>query len=424
MSLQIARLVRACQILILAAVPVVGGASEPLTLHQAMAWSLQRNPDLAAFGFELKSQQHRIQQARLQPPLELSIDVEDVLGSGRLRGADAAQGTFALSQVIELGGKREARVAVQDQQRQVLQIQQQARQLDVLAEVTRRYLHVASDQARLQLAQRATALSEQTIRAAERRVRAAKAPEVELRRARVALARAEIDLEHTEHELLTSRQQLAAMWGETDVEFESVAADLHRLPEPADFDVLIAALDDNPDRLRFVSEARLRDAEVRLAQTRATADPTLSAGVRRLQETRDTALVFGLSVPLFGSRRTAAAIDEARVLREQTDAEQTAHRLRVRTHLFELHQELRHALTEAQMLRERVLPELESALLEVHRAFERGRYGYLEWVDAQRELLDAQRALIESASNAHLYQTEIERLTGAPLAASALRDRS
>ena len=67
------------------------------------------------------------------------------------------------------------------------------------------------------------------------------------------------------------------------------------------------------------------------------------------------------------------------------------------------------------MLRTTVLPEMEAALEDTRYAYERGRYSYLEWVDAQRELVDVQRALIDASANAHLYRTEIERLTGEPL---------
>jgi cobalt-zinc-cadmium efflux system outer membrane protein len=80
--------------------------------------------------------------------------------------------------------------------------------------------------------------------------------------------------------------------------------------------------------------------------------------------------------------------------------------------LFELFQELRHAITEAEILRTSVLPEMEAALEATRVAFERGRYSYLEWVDAQRELVEVERQLIDASANAHLYRTEIERLTG------------
>jgi cobalt-zinc-cadmium efflux system outer membrane protein len=62
-----------------------------------------------------------------------------------------------------------------------------------------------------------------------------------------------------------------------------------------------------------------------------------------------------------------------------------------------------------------VLPEMEAALEATRYAFERGRYSYLEWVDAQRELVEVQRALIDASVNAHLFRTEIERLTGEAL---------
>ena len=67
-------------------------------------------------------------------------------------------------------------------------------------------------------------------------------------------------------------------------------------------------------------------------------------------------------------------------------------------------------MTEAQVLRTGVLPEMEAALEATRYAYERGRYSYLEWVDAQRELVDVQRTLIDASANAHLYRAEIERL--------------
>lgn len=387
----------------------------PLTLPAAIAQSLARNPELQSFAFRLRAQQGRAATADLRPAPELKLELEDVLGTGVARGTGAAQLTFALSQVIELGGKRDQRNSVASAGISLLDVEHQAAQLDVLAEVARRFIHVAADQEQQRLTQRATALAQTTVEAAQQRLNAAKAPEVELRRARIQLARAQVDEEHAEHELLSSRRKLAAMWGDTTPAFGVVTTDLYRLPAAGTFETLLAGAQNNPDTLRFASETRLRDAEIRLAETRARADVGLSAGVRRLQETRDQALVFGFSMPLFGGSRADGAVAEARAVREETANRQDAHRVRVQAQLFELHQELRHSITEASVLRETVMPEMEAALSATRYAFERGRYSYLEWVDAQRELIGAQRALIEAAKNAHLYQAEIERLTGQPL---------
>jgi cobalt-zinc-cadmium efflux system outer membrane protein len=59
---------------------------------------------------------------------------------------------------------------------------------------------------------------------------------------------------------------------------------------------------------------------------------------------------------------------------------------------------------------------MEEALQETQYAFERGRYSYLELVDAQREYLAVQRERIDAAALAQVLAIEIERLTNAPLA--------
>ncbi|MGH8458739.1 MAG: TolC family protein, partial [Nevskiales bacterium] len=78
-------------------------AGSPLTLREAVQQSLKRNPDLKVFGFSLRAQDARALQAKLRPAPELSVEVENILGSGETKGTDAAEATFALSQVIELG---------------------------------------------------------------------------------------------------------------------------------------------------------------------------------------------------------------------------------------------------------------------------------------------------------------------------------
>jgi outer membrane protein, heavy metal efflux system len=387
----------------------------PLTLVVAVEQTLERNPTLANFTFRLRAQQARYDTAALRPPRELRVDVEDAFGTGRTRGLDTAEITFALAQVIELGDKRSYRVAAADAAGRLIDVERAAAQLDVLAELARRFIHVASDQEQLRLTARATELAEETAAAARARVAAARAPEVELRRANVTLARAQIEREHAEHELLSSRRKLAAMWGDVEPQFAEVAADLYSLPAADSFETLLARIDDNPDFARFASEARLRDAEIRVAEARSRANVVVNAGIKQLQQSDDQALVFGFTMPLGTDKRAQSEIAEAAALRGETDAVLAAHRISAQAQLFEIYQELRHAITEADILRGSVIPEMEAALEATRVAFERGRYSYLEWVDAQRELVEVQRALITAAANAHLYRTEIERLTGESL---------
>jgi cobalt-zinc-cadmium efflux system outer membrane protein len=97
------------------------------------------------------------------------------------------------------------------------------------------------------------------------------------------------------------------------------------------------------------------------------------------------------------------------------DAKREALRAQLDAELFALYQELRHAYKETEVLRNDVLPRMEVAVEQSRYAYERGRYAYIEWVAAQRELLDQRRALLEASANVHRFRIEMERLTGAAL---------
>ena len=397
--------------------PAGQGTAQVLTLASAIEQTLARNPELRVYTPRLQAARAHAGTAALRPPLVLETETQDVFGTGRASGFDSAETTFALSQVIELGDKRELRSSAAAATTGIVDAERAAAELDVLAEVTRRLIHVAADQEHLALTMRATTLAEDNVAAATARVAAARAPDVELRRARITSARVAVAQEHAEHELLTSRRKLAAMWGDSEPNFERVSADLYALPPSEGYEQLVARLAESPDFVRFASEERLRDAELRVAEAHARTDLTVRAGVRILHDTNDEAFVFGVTLPLRTGSRARNEIAAVQAQRNQTAAEREAHRVRAEAQLFELFQELRHAITEADVLRTTVLPEMQAALEATRYAYDRGRYSYLEWVDAQRELVEVERALIDAAANAHLYRTEIERLTGEPLQA-------
>lgn len=386
-----------------------------LSLGQAIERALAANPALQGFAFAVKAQDARIAQAGQRPATEASFELENALGSGEYRGLDAAEATFALSQVIELGDKRQLRSAVAQSGRDVLSTERQAAQLDVLAEVTRRFIAVAVAQEQLALNQAATTLAKATVDDVALRVRAAKSPEGELLRSRAAFSRAGIEEQRATAQLRAARQRLAATWGSSRPDYGQVNADLYRFPALRDFENLAARLDANPDFLRFASEARLRDAELRLARSLRKPDLAVYGGVRLLEQTDDEALVMGISVPLFAGRRAAPAIAEAEALRGLVDVERRAARIQAQTQLYGFYEQLQRAIRETETLRRDVMPQLDEALKSTRYAYERGRYGYLELVDAQQTFLEARAAAIASASTGQELLAEIERLTGEPL---------
>ena len=386
-----------------------------LSLRAAMDRSLALHPDLAGFEFAAREQSAISALARLRPSPQLDLELEDLAGSGSYSGFDRAQATLSISQVLELGGKRSQRSSVADARGSRLRTEQAVRQLDVLAEVARRFVNTLAQQERIQAAHQRVELTKRMKSAVNKRVDAAAAPEAERSRAVVALAEAELDLEDARHGLENARSQLAAAMGLAEVDFESLAGDLYAVEEAASFDDLITRLEHSPEFLWFADEQRLREAQLRLARTQARSDIRLSFGLRRTEQTDDTALVAGISLPLFAASRAQPSIDASNAKAEGLSAQKQAAFLTAKAHLRSQYLEMEHAGHVAGVLQKTILPQLERATKQTEQAYAHGRYSFLELSDAQSRLLNARLRRIETAAEYQIHRIAIERLTGESL---------
>jgi outer membrane protein, heavy metal efflux system len=386
-----------------------------LTLTQAIDSALARNPELRASAFRLTRSQAEMETARLRPSPEVALELENFAGSGETRGTDALEATLSFTQVLEFGGKRGARVAVAEAEGDLAALAQRAHELDVLAEVTRRFLATASAAEQLKLAQDTERLAQETLSAIARRVAAARSPLADESRARIAAVRANLDVQQAQSQWRSRRHALAASWGEAEPQFSTLRADLFSFESDPAFAALMTRMERNPAFLRFANELRLRDAQMRLAQAQNRPDLALTLGLRQLQESGDTALVAGVSMPLNSPRRKAVSLRVARADLAQAQAEQDAAAVLARTTLFGLYEEMVSARRRAEGLRAEALPLARTALEQTQAGYDRGRFAFSELAVARQELLALQSAAIESAATYHEMRTEIQRLTGEPL---------
>ena len=232
-------------------------ATEPITLAEALARALERHPDLRPYDPARRALEAERLQAGLRPNPELSAELENFAGSGAVRGARSLETTLALSQLVELAGKRERRVGVAASELDALDAEYAVARLDVLAETASRLTDVAETQAQVALAERAIALAEQAQSAVERRIRAGATSTAERNRTAIALIRARLDADRTRSELETRRVALAAMWGDTAPDFASVAADLAELPALGALAPLVDKLAGSPEFLRPASRVQI-----------------------------------------------------------------------------------------------------------------------------------------------------------------------
>jgi len=389
----------------------------PLDLSEALAKTFKHNKELAAFGYRLQEQDGRLEQARLIANPEMKLVVEDAAGSGNFEGFDRAQTTLSLEWVLERTIRRR-RVASAQAGSALIISDRDILRLDVAARTAQRFLSALASQARLENADEAVSLAEGTVSAVRRRVRAGKAPNAELTRAEAELARARLARDDVTHELVSAYHRLSAQWGAIKPGFSRVTGELLTVPTTEPFAALKERIEQNPQLVRFVSEERVAEANLRLAEARRWPALRPSVGVRRYEATDDFALVAEVRFPLPLFDRNQGRVSESRAALARTRADAEAARVRVHTVLFEVYEEMQHHLHRASTFRDEVIPRLAEALEETRRGYELGRYSYFEWRSVQADLLEARGELVDASTGAHRLVIVLERLTGERVAKS------
>lgn len=400
-----------------AAVP--SGDAAPFTLTQAITLALRQNPTLQAQGFASAIADARLLQAGIRPNPELAVSAEQFLGTGQMSGVKGLETTIQLSQVIDLTGTRTRRVEVAQEERAMTDIETETRRIEVLAEVARRFTETLADMRRLQTAREAMALGEQTVAAVQARVKAGVVSPIELNRARTVLAELSIEEEHAEHELAACRQSLAAVLGQATPNFGAVTGDLLVLPELPEFEALAARMEKSPLLTRYGAEERWHEAQARLALSLRHSGLRISGGLRRAEASDDYGFVAGFSLPLGLRDQSAGNVREARARRAQLAPTLEAARLEMRATLFDVYQEMKHALTALTQLQEEVIPLAEETLRLTDKGYREGSFALIELLDAQKSLVSLRGEVVANAAAYQLHVVTIERLLGASLQANA-----
>ena len=394
--------------------PAAENPTGTLTLRGALRLALLQNPELAAADTEIRAAEARQLQAGLLTNPFVEATAENVLGSGPYRGGRATEGTIQLNQLVELGGKRAARLAVAGRGRELAGFDYEGKRLEVFGRVTGLFVQALAAQRRLALAQETRRLTEGIIPAIEQRIAAGAANAVEAVRARTAAASILIEETQAERDLAQARGRLAATWGAREARFSTVTGDLERLPAMPAFDTLTGRLEGSPALARFPTEIEQRQAQLSLAKAAAVPDPTFGGAYRRFAETGDNAAVLQVQIALPVLNANQGNIREARANVIKTAQLQQATAAGLSAQLNDAYRAAVAARRDVATLRDQVLPGAEEAFRLLTEGFSTGRYGQLELLDARRTLVTARGQLLVAQSAYHQALAEIAGLTGRP----------
>ena len=387
-----------------------------VALSQALALALLHNPDLQAASFEVRAREAARLQAGLLPNPAVDTEAEDIGMSPKdVPNISQPQTTVRLSQLIELGGKRRARVRVASADAELAAWDYEARRLDVLTRTVEAFVALLGAQERLRLANDTVALAERVAGTVSARVEAGVVSPVEATKARVAVANAEVDRQAAIRALDAARQRLALTWASEHPTFDRAAGTLPAVGAIPSEDALAARLAQNPDLARWDAEMAKRQAAVAAETAKRIPDVTLTAGYRKFHDTADNTLVVGGSIPLPILNQNQGAIAEARARQEGAVRERRSAETRLRADLTEAYRALASARSAADLLGTSVLPGAQSAFDAAQEGYQLGKFGFLDVLDAQRTLFAARVQHLNALVAFHTAAAEVERLVGEPL---------
>ncbi|MBK6981522.1 MAG: TolC family protein [Betaproteobacteria bacterium] len=339
----------------------------------------------------------------------------DNLRNARKADAGDRSSTIQIGQLVELGGKRVARIDVASASRDLAVWDYEVKRVEVVSLVAQRFVDLLGAQYRLALSEEAFALARRVGDAVAKRVQAGKVSPVEETKARLAQASAGIELEQAKREVTAARKALAILWANPDPRFEKAVGNLETPLSLPPWDQLAGRVRNNPELARWSSELARRRAGVDVERAKAYPDVTVTAGVTRFSQFDDRAYSVGISLPLPLFDRNRGAVLEATRRLDKGSDELRAEEGRVLAELSQAYERLSAIVGEIEVLRATLLPGAQSAFEAAAKGYELGKFGFLDVMDAQRTLFQTRTQYLRARIAGLQGMSEIERLVGGSL---------
>jgi cobalt-zinc-cadmium efflux system outer membrane protein len=394
--------------------PPQGQKNGTLTLSRALQQAANASPRLEAADRNIGMADGRRQQANKLPNPTIGLEVDN-FAPGPSNNVGGAETTLMLSQLIELGGKRDARVSAALGDYESARWEKEASRLELLSETTIAFVEAVSVQRRIWLLDRQAAALEKLVPLMQRRVEAGASSPSEVSRTQTAVGMVRLEGQRARLALAVARRELAALMGHDTPDFSSVSGDLGRVVRPAPLDNLIKAIDDNPQLMRWTAIRAQRDGDLLVARLKPIPDVTASLGWRYYTENGESAIRLGVSMPFPVMDRNRGGIREAQENVQKVNAERAMNRLNLVAVVAKAHDTANSQLQQLDLLRKTILPSARQTLSTIEAGYGQGRFTVLEILDAYRTVAEAELMEHEALASFHTAVATIEGLTASPV---------
>lgn len=389
-----------------ASAPALRGS---VSREQAIRHALTYSPTLQSQRAELRALEAETVQAGLPPNPELGIDVENFAGSGGSRSFNGAEITTALSQKLELGGKRSKRTLVAALEAEALKAEIASDEREVKIAADRAFTTLLEARQIRGFSEQNLARAEENLSTLDALLEAGKSTRIDVGKATLAVSEAKELLAESRAEESNSAVELSQTWGGGAADVTAAGS----LSAPN------GDVPSNPESA-ISRHPAMRAAALRFARAQATydlekakrfSDVEVGGGFRELRDADETAAVVGVRVPLPIFDRNQGNILAAQERLDRANAEGRSTESEMRSRFAKLSADLRTARSRANEFDSRTVSAARQGLDDTREAYSAGKASLLEVLDARETLFAVERGQARAKADLLRAHNSLKTLT-------------
>jgi cobalt-zinc-cadmium efflux system outer membrane protein len=391
---------------------------DKVTISQAVQEAIDHNLNLLAERYNLSIADARIITAKLRPNpvVTAGLDYIDFLGQFTPdKNVGPTEYNLRTDFILERGGKRERRIEVAKDAREVAQLQLLNTTRSLVLDLQNAFVDVLQANDNLTLARENLAAFQSIVDVNTNRVRAGDLAKVELTRTQVARIQFQSAVRQAESKLRIATNKMQTLMGRPmPSPTFTVEGELRRDTDPVVLETINSqALELRPDLQAIRKDQARSQAEIRNQIAQGKVDLTVSSMFHRqfYNGTSDT-LGFFVSAPLPIFNKNQGEIERARQEQQQILA-------RIKAAEAGVQDEVRNAWIAYNTSRE-LLTSIERDLLDQARdvratmeySYRRGEASLVEFLDAQRAFNDARQSYNDARADFARSLYTIDSISG------------
>ena len=369
-------------------------------------------PSLGAADAEIGVLEGDAQQVSLWPNPILEIESENLGVNHPSDDVEPPQTTFRVEQLVELGGKRSARFDLASSQTCAAYWNAQIERLNAFYELRRAFIEVRAAEERWRIATVRFEVSEKILEAAKKQVQNGKLSPIHEKRARIEMMAERLALWEAHSAFEQAKTCLSSMWGSGCPDFEGVDFDLFACAPPPCEGELLGGFYQTPDYLRAQQALKSASKNISLQKANRVPDVVLMGGYRHYHDSHTGGWVVGLEVPLPLFNRNQGGIRSAQCGLSQAQYELDEISREAQERIAVVSERLEAAYEEIEVMCQYILSEAEETLRLTEAGYNKGKFEYLDLLEAQKMLYEVQEKYIDVLSEYHLNRAQLARLSG------------